>query len=111
MDHDTIYSKIKEGAYTSKLSYPPYRPKTQDRIKFKDQDLLAKKLFREDAARLLQQFQKDLRSYSAWKLGKRLTDNQWAAIYDKAWEDGSSEGYYQVFCEADELLDFVATFI
>lgn len=108
MDFTKLSDKINNKDYNSKLPYPSHPANNEYEKALKKEALYN---YRVDNNRLYEIFKADLHSYVESELGKTLTDKQWTAIFDKAWEDGHSSGYYDVLYYTSDIVDIVKEFI
>ncbi len=90
---NSIYDEIKAGMYENKLPYPSSRE-----VGYLEQ----RKLYRKETDKLHEQFYRDLCEHSGEPTGRASR-----IIFDRAWEDAHSEGYYQVANKWEDLLQFV----
>jgi len=114
MKYAELYQNIVRGDYDSKLPYPPYRKDKNDNYADRERHLTADQEMKEarknDKHQLKEAFTADLRQYIEHELGT-ITNDQFNAIFDKAWEDGHSSGYSEVLIYADDIIDVVKVFI
>jgi len=84
-----IYQKIKEGEYT-----PEYRDEEGKPFNHK--------LYREQEQKLREQFKKDC------FIDLGIENNPKAELlFEKAWDLGHSSGYWEVYCQMQELVELI----
>lgn len=111
MNYDDIQKKIVNRDYDSKLPYPEYRTDKAQRERWKDKDRTMKTAYHEDEYRLQKIFKSDVRNMIETELGKKLNDDQFNAIWTKAYEDGHASGYNEVLIQASDLIELIRVFI
>jgi hypothetical protein len=108
MDYDMLCEKAQEGAYKSKLPYPGVD--TTEKLSDEECQKM-KKAYRKDDGRLYNEFRDDCRAYIEYELGKKINDEQFAAVFTRAWDDGHSAGYLEVVFNLEGLMDIVKAFV
>ena len=109
MYYDELHNKIMGDEYDSKLPFPLYKKSRTEQEIVDDQVMI--KAWREDEKRLHRIFKDDLRKYIETDVGKPITDKQFDAIFNKAWDDGHASGYSEVLIYTSDIVDVIATFI
>ena len=104
MNFEEIVDKIDNKDYETKLHWPTH--KTSDPFYAEE-----KKLYQEDAAKLIAEFLKDCREAFQSDIGATLTDVQWGKISGYAWSEGHSSGLRDVLYHLIELTDVIAFFV
>lgn len=98
MDYETMMKNIDEK-YKNNLEFPEWKlRKTEGYKPLVD-------AWRNEEDRLHNIFVTDCRSYFEEELGTTLKDIAWNSIFTKAWSDGHSYGYHEVF---NHLVDLVS---
>jgi len=108
MDYDMLCEKVREGAYQSKLPDPGVD--TTEKLSDEEYQKM-KKAYRKDDWRLYNEFKDDCRAYIEDELGKKITNEQFTAVFTRAWDEGHSSGYHEVVIYLDELMDIVKAFV
>ncbi|MCK5235610.1 MAG: hypothetical protein KAR06_01385 [Deltaproteobacteria bacterium] len=98
MDFDGVRFKNRNGGYTNNL--PCRIGHFEERRKY-----------REAAAEIRARFEEDLREAVNTRVKRELSDEQWKPFFNKAWEDGHSNGYNEVIIYADDLCDVIRPFV
>ncbi len=118
MEYGVLNQKITNGEYDTKLPYPPYRPDKKEREANLCSDREMKKEWKKDESRLKEVFEVDLRKHIEYKVGYdtgnpnfQLTDEQFNAVFNMAWEDGLACGYHETFYCASNLVDLIGVFV
>ena len=109
MNYDQIRDKILKGDYVSKLSYPSKSTSVDEHSRSMYLDDI--RTYREDQNRLYGEFKADCWFCIEYELGKKLAVNQFDAIFNKAWSDGHSSGYLEIFYKLRELFDVIREFV
>lgn len=118
MDYETIINNINSGAYNNKMKYPmdaflsenyifdenlsvkENRKMVEDHNqKIKDE----KQKYRNETIRITDKFHKDVVDYLIQNF--KLNKAQAELILSNAYADGHSDGYYEVFHNADTMAD------
>lgn len=95
MDRDIIVSRIQNDEYNVPRKIYAYDKET----------------YRELNNNLEQSFKRDVKAYIKESLTLHVNDTQLDIIFNKAWENGHSDGYMEVFNEVEELLEFLTDLI
>ena len=112
MEYQELLKKINAGDYDTKLLYPRYRPSKIERERFAETDKQLKQDYRADNRRLEIRFKADLREYiTSEELHTSITDKQFDAIYNLAYEKGHSNGYQEILSETSDILNVVCEFV
>ena len=118
MNYETIINNINSGAYNNKMKYPMDAFLSENYIfdenlsvkenrkmveehnqKIKDE----KQKYRNETIRITDKFHKDVVDYLIQNF--KLNKAQAELILSNAYEDGHSGGYYEVFHNADTMVD------
>ena len=110
MDYDTIAKNITDKKYDTKLPFPRYEDEKSGKI-LKEQASEMKRAWRDDEHNLRLIFEANCLALAETELKKPLTEEQFNALFFKAWEDGHSSGYNEVLICFSDLLDLIANFI
>lgn len=103
--YDKIIENDKNGKYTTKLPYPYSCMEMSDELRKEMKDAYYKdKMLKSEI------FKDDLLSWAASRFGE-ITDKQFSAIYNKAYDDGHSSGHSEVAIYFQDLLDIIEEFV
>lgn len=97
-----IEEKINSGLYDNKLPclFTHYRPDHPDRKRFARE-------YREESSRLKKLFYYDL----CEDAGANPTNKTSLLVFDKAWRDGHSSDFYEVYWHWRDLWQFIDLFL
>jgi hypothetical protein len=98
--------------YENNNPYPAKLPAPIDGEPGQTKDDLHKmrKEWRNDSYNLRMKLEKDCFEWAYTEIGG-LTEEKFKIIWDKAWEDGHSSGYYEVTIKLEEMVGLIKNFI